>query len=130
MSASISAPKTASRTDILMEGRGLERTFVTGEVSVRALRGVDISLKRGELVVLLGHSGSGKSTLLNILGGLDRATAGTLRFDGHDLTHASDDELTRYRRRSVGFVFQFYNLVAGLTAKKTCHWSQKSRKAR
>ena len=87
-----------------MEGRGLERTFVTGEVSVRALRGVDISLKRGELVVLLGHSGSGKSTLLNILGGLDRATAGTLRFDGHDLTHASDDELTRYRRRSVGFV--------------------------
>ena len=81
MSASISAPQTASRTDILMEGRGLERTFVTGEVSVRALRGVDISLKRGELVVLLGHSGSGKSTLLNILGGLDRATAGTLRFE-------------------------------------------------
>ena len=118
MSASISAPQTASRTDILMEGRGLERTFVTGEVSVRALRGVDISLKRGELVVLLGHSGSGKSTLLNILGGLDRATAGTLRFDGHDLTHASDDVLTRYRRRSVGFVFQFYNLVAGLTAKE------------
>ena len=118
MSASKPDKQTSGQTDILMEGRGLERTFITGEVSVHALRGVDISLKRGELVVLLGHSGSGKSTLLNILGGLDRATAGTLNFDGHDLTHASDDELTRYRRRSVGFVFQFYNLVAGLTAKE------------
>ena len=104
--------------DILMRGTGLERTFVTGEVSVRALRGVDVSLRRGELVVLLGPSGSGKSTLLNILGGLDRPTAGELVFDGQDLTAANDAELTRFRRRHVGFVFQFYNLVAGLTARE------------
>jgi len=105
-------------SDVLMWGKGLERTYVTGEVSVRALRGVDVSLRRGELVVLLGPSGSGKSTLLNILGGLDRATAGELHFDGYNLTAANDAELTRYRRRSVGFVFQFYNLVAGLTARE------------
>jgi len=104
--------------DALMWGKGLERTFRTGEVEVRALRGVDVSLRRGELVVLLGPSGSGKSTLLNILGGLDRPTAGSLNFDGRDLTAANDAELTRYRRRSVGFVFQFYNLVAGLTARE------------
>jgi len=102
----------------LIWGKGLERTYVTGEIEVRALRGVDISLRRGEIVVLLGPSGSGKSTLLNILGGLDRATAGELHFDGHDLTHASDTDLTKYRRRAAGFVFQFYNLVAGLTARE------------
>ena len=101
-----------------MWGKGLERTYVTGEVEVRALRGVDVSLRRGELVVLLGPSGSGKSTLLNILGGLDRPTAGELHFDGHDLSAASDADLTKYRRRAVGFVFQFYNLVAGLTARE------------
>ncbi|MEZ6011500.1 MAG: ABC transporter ATP-binding protein [Hyphomonas sp.] len=104
--------------DILMWGKGLERTYVTGEVEVRALRGVDVSLRRGELVVLLGPSGSGKSTLLNILGGLDRPTAGELHFDGHDLSAASDADLTKFRRRAVGFVFQFYNLVAGLTARE------------
>ncbi|WP_371310509.1 ABC transporter ATP-binding protein [Hyphomonas sp.] len=101
-----------------MWGRSLERTYVTGEVSVHALRGVDVSLRRGELVVLLGPSGSGKSTLLNILGGLDRPTGGELHFETQDLTNANDAELTRYRRRSVGFVFQFYNLVAGLTARE------------
>ena len=111
-------PDTGGRPDALMWGKGLERTFRTGEVEVRALRGVDVSLRRGELVVLLGPSGSGKSTLLNILGGLDRPTAGSLNFDGRDLTAANDAELTRYRRRSVGFVFQFYNLVAGLTARE------------
>jgi ABC-type glutathione transport system ATPase component len=80
MTASSSHQQTSADPEILLEGKGLERTFLTGEVAVRALRGVDISLTRGELVVLLGHSGSGKSTLLNILGGLDRATSGTLRF--------------------------------------------------
>ena len=109
-------PDTGGRPDALMWGKGLERTFRTGEVEVRALRGVDVSLRRGELVVLLGPSGSGKSTLLNILGGLDRPTAGSLNFDGRDLTAANDAELTRYRRRSVGFVFQFYNLIPSLNA--------------
>jgi len=117
-SATRDPPSGPGAPDILMWGKGLERTYVTGEVEVRALRGVDISLKRGELVVLLGPSGSGKSTLLNILGGLDRPTGGELHFDGHDLTHASDADLTKFRRRAAGFVFQFYNLVAGLTARE------------
>jgi putative ABC transport system ATP-binding protein len=85
---------------------------------VHALRGVDLDLPERELVVILGASGSGKSTLLNILGGLDRPTGGTLRFRGHDLTHARQRELTEYRRRHVGFVFQFYNLMSSLTARE------------
>jgi len=89
-----------------------------GEVDVRALDGVDFVLHAGELLVLLGASGSGKSTLLNILGGLDVPTAGQVTFEDHELTDASDDELTRYRREHVGFVFQFYNLIPSLTARE------------
>jgi putative ABC transport system ATP-binding protein len=89
-----------------------------GEVQVQALRGVDLDLYEGELIVLLGPSGSGKSTLLNILGGLDRATAGRVTYLDQDLTHASDRDLTRYRRYYVGFVFQFYNLIPSLTARE------------
>jgi putative ABC transport system ATP-binding protein len=89
-----------------------------GEVQVDALRGVDLDLYAGELVVLLGPSGSGKSTLLNILGGLDRATSGHVSYYGKDLSEATDKELTDYRRHHVGFVFQFYNLIPSLTAKE------------
>jgi putative ABC transport system ATP-binding protein len=77
---------------------------------------VDFDLFRGELLVLLGASGSGKSTLLNIVGGLDVPTSGTIRYEEQDLSQASDAELTEYRRRHVGFVFQFYNLIPSLTA--------------
>jgi putative ABC transport system ATP-binding protein len=87
-----------------------------GEVQVHALRGVDIDLYAGELVVLLGPSGSGKSTLLNILGGLDTASDGYVTYRGRELTAATDRELTEYRRYHVGFVFQFYNLIPSLTA--------------
>ena len=87
-----------------------------GDVEVQALRGVDLDLFEGELVVLLGPSGSGKSTLLNILGGLDAPTAGNVRFRDHILTGADQRELTRFRREHVGFVFQFYNLIPSLTA--------------
>jgi putative ABC transport system ATP-binding protein len=87
-----------------------------GEVQVHALRGVDLELYSGELVVLLGPSGSGKSTLLNILGGLDTATSGRVSYHDKDLTRATDRELTEYRRYHVGFVFQFYNLIPSLTA--------------
>jgi putative ABC transport system ATP-binding protein len=87
-----------------------------GEVDVHALRGVDLDLYRGEFVVILGASGSGKSTLLNILGGLDVPTSGTVRFGEHDLTTASDKQLTLFRREHVGFIFQFYNLMSSLTA--------------
>ncbi|MFN3986888.1 MAG: ABC transporter ATP-binding protein [Rhodocyclaceae bacterium] len=89
-----------------------------GEVEIRALRGVDLALYEGELVVMLGASGSGKSTLLNIMGGLDTATSGSVRYRDHDLTRASERELTAYRRDHVGFVFQFYNLIASLTARE------------
>ncbi len=102
----------------LFRMRGVTKLYRMGEVIVEALRGVDLDLVAGELVVLLGPSGSGKSTLLNILGGLDVPTAGTVWFEDHDLTAADESELTRYRREHVGFVFQFYNLIPSLTARE------------
>ncbi|MEZ5650529.1 MAG: ABC transporter ATP-binding protein [Burkholderiaceae bacterium] len=96
--------------------KDLRRSFMTGEVEVRALDGVDLDLREGEIAVLLGPSGSGKSTLLNILGGLDRPSSGSVAFRGRDLTRLSDRDLTRFRREHVGFVFQFYNLLPSLTA--------------
>jgi putative ABC transport system ATP-binding protein len=112
------APRTSPSPDaaIVFRARGLTKVYKMGEVEVQALRGVDLDLRSGELVVLLGASGSGKSTLLNILGGLDVPTTGSVRFLDHDLTGATDAELTRYRREHVGFVFQFYNLIPSLTA--------------
>jgi putative ABC transport system ATP-binding protein len=102
----------------LFVARGLTKYYASGETQVRALDGVDLDLYHGELIVLLGASGSGKSTLLNILGGLDVPTSGSLSYDGMDLTSADEDELTRFRRDSVGFIFQFYNLIPSLTAKE------------
>jgi len=96
--------------------RGLTKIYEMGEVTVQALRGIDLDLYAGELIVLLGPSGSGKSTLLNILGGLDTATGGKVTYCGKDLTKATEQELTEYRRFHVGFVFQFYNLIPSLTA--------------
>jgi putative ABC transport system ATP-binding protein len=98
--------------------RGLTKTYGSGHSAVHALRGVDLELPDGELVVLLGASGSGKSTLLNIIGGLDRPTSGQFWFRGSELSGANQRELTEYRRQHVGFVFQFYNLMASLTAKE------------
>ena len=94
----------------------VRKVYHMGEVQVEALRGVDLSLAAGELVVLLGPSGSGKSTLLNIIGGLDVPTSGHVVYRDGDLTFADDKALTQYRRAHVGFVFQFYNLVPTLTA--------------
>ncbi|MDB6171903.1 MAG: transporter related [Chthoniobacteraceae bacterium] len=102
----------------LFSARGLTKVYTTGAVDVRALDGVDLDLFAGELIVLLGASGSGKSTLLNNLGGLDLPTAGSLTYRGRDLAQANEDELTRFRRDSVGFVFQFYNLIPSLTARE------------
>ena len=98
------------------ETRALWKTYGSGPAAVHALRGVDLKIPAGELVVLLGPSGSGKSTLLNILGGIDRATSGEAFFLGEELTAMNDRRLTAYRRRHVGFVFQFYNLMPSLTA--------------
>lgn len=103
-------------TDTIFKARGLTKTYVSGEVEVHALAGVDLDIVGGEMIVLLGPSGSGKSTLLNIMGGLDRATSGTLFFKDRNLTELDEQELTFYRRDHIGFVFQFYNLVPSLTA--------------
>jgi putative ABC transport system ATP-binding protein len=96
--------------------RNITKAYASGDVEVLALRGVDLDLYPGEMAVMLGPSGSGKSTLLNIIGGLDRATSGSVMFEGEDLTQFSERQLTRFRRDHVGFVFQFYNLIPSLTA--------------
>ena len=102
----------------VLRGEDIAKIYRMGDVDVHALRGVDVSLYKGELMVLLGASGSGKSTLLNILGGLDVPTTGRVIYLGKDIAVAGDRELTRFRRQHVGFVFQFYNLVPSLTAKE------------
>lgn len=102
--------------EVVFSVRGLKKVYTMGEVTVHALRGIDLELYSGELIVLLGPSGSGKSTLLNILGGLDTATEGRVVYRGKELTLATEHELTDYRRYHVGFVFQFYNLIPSLTA--------------
>ncbi|MDQ0466971.1 putative ABC transport system ATP-binding protein [Caulobacter ginsengisoli] len=104
--------------DLAFSVRGLTKVYATAAGPVHALRGVDLDVRRGETLVLLGPSGSGKSTLLNILGGLDRASDGAAIFQGQDLTRDSDKALTAYRRDSVGFIFQFFNLVPSLTARE------------
>lgn len=111
-----SIPEKKLSHDIVFHTHGLTKTYEMGTVKVHALRGIDTELYSGELVVLLGASGSGKSTYLNILGGLDHPTTGQVYYRDHDLTHASEAELTDYRRYHVGFVFQFYNLIPSLTA--------------
>jgi putative ABC transport system ATP-binding protein len=98
--------------------RDITKVYHMGEVDVHALRGVSLDLFESEFLVLLGPSGSGKSTLLNILGGLDVPTSGTVTYRGQNLTEADERALTLYRRRSVGFVFQFYNLIPSLTARE------------
>lgn len=114
----MSQSKPAQHQTITLQGRSLTKTYHTGAVDVHALRGVDISLYEGELVVLLGPSGSGKSTLLNILGGLDTPSSGEVQFRELDVTSGDESLLTRYRRDHVGFVFQFYNLIPSLTARE------------
>jgi len=108
----------SAQTEIVFSVRGLTKSYSTGEVEIHALRGVDLDLIAGEFVVLLGPSGSGKSTLLNILGGLDVATSGSVRYRSLDLSSANESTLTRFRREHVGFVFQFYNLIPSLTAQE------------
>jgi putative ABC transport system ATP-binding protein len=108
----------SSTEALIFRGTDLRKVYRTGETEVHALRGVDLAIPEGEVLVLLGPSGSGKSTLLNIVGGLDRATSGTLHYRDTELTALSEAELTRYRRAHIGFIFQFYNLIPSLTAEE------------
>ncbi len=97
---------------------GVKKTYHMGEVDVPVLHGIDLDLYEGEMTVILGASGSGKSTLLNMIGGIDRPSAGDIFFDDINVAKMTDRQLTEYRRKSVGFVFQFYNLVPTLTSKE------------
>ena len=105
-------------SNTILAARSLTKVYGTGRAAVHALREVDLDLEEGELVVLLGPSGSGKSTLLNIIGGLDEPTSGKVLFRGTEVSAYGEAELTRFRRDRVGFVFQFYNLIASLTAEE------------
>ena len=111
-------PQHRTPPGVAFTTRGLTKVYGEGRSAVHALRGVDLDIPDGEVVVLLGPSGSGKSTLLNIIGGLDRATSGTVWFRDHNLTEMSDQQLTRYRRDHIGFIFQAYNLMPSLTARE------------
>nr|WP_034430099.1 ABC transporter ATP-binding protein [Caldisalinibacter kiritimatiensis] len=101
-----------------MKVESLSKNYQMGEVTVKALRGVNFEIYEGEFVVILGPSGSGKSTLLNIVGGMDNPTEGKVFIQGEEVTNYNEKELTLYRRNKVGFVFQFYNLMANLTARE------------
>ena len=99
----------------ILETRGLRKVYGSGDTEVRALDGVDLTVEKGEFVAVVGTSGSGKSTLLHMLGGLDRPTSGAVLVDGKDIFSLKDEELTIFRRRKIGFVFQSYNLVPVLS---------------
>lgn len=118
MSPAASADSGDTTREVIFRAAGVTKVYRMGEVTIHALRGVDLELYTGELVVMLGASGSGKSTLLNIMGGLDIATEGVVRYRDQDLAQASERTLTNFRRDHVGFVFQFYNLISSLTARE------------
>ena len=99
---------------VILETKDLKKQYGTGDTAVHALAGVNLSVENGEFVAIVGTSGSGKSTLLHMLGGLDRATSGKVYVDGKDIFFLKDEELTIFRRRKIGFVFQAFNLVSSI----------------
>ncbi len=105
-----------STSHVLMKLEDVHRTFQVGEVAVHVLRGVDLDVYAGELLLIQGESGSGKTTLMNMIGGIDQPSQGTISFEGEEISKLGDRRLTQFRRDQVGFVFQFYNLVPTLTA--------------
>lgn len=100
----------------ILEAKNLKKEFVDGERKITALNDVNLQIKEGELVIILGPSGAGKSTLLNMIGGMDSLTSGSLKIDKEEISKYNSKQLTDYRRNTVGFVFQFYNLMPNLTA--------------
>lgn len=108
--------RKSNGTDVVVECTNLRKSYILGEVKVEALRGINMQIKRGEMVSIMGPSGCGKTTLLNIIGSLDYPTSGKIILEGTDISGATERELTRIRRKSVGFIFQFYNLLPVLSA--------------
>jgi putative ABC transport system ATP-binding protein len=108
--------RAVSQDSLIVQAEGVVKTYDTGKVKVRALRGVTLAVRRGEMVAIMGPSGCGKTTLLNCLSGLDSIDAGLILVDGTDINRLSDNQKTEYRARSMGFVFQFYNLLPVLSA--------------
>jgi putative ABC transport system ATP-binding protein len=108
--------RAVSQDSLIVQAEGVVKTYDTGKVKVRALRGVSLAVRRGEMVAIMGPSGCGKTTLLNCLSGLDTIDAGLILVDGTDINRLSDNQKTEYRARSMGFVFQFYNLLPVLSA--------------
>jgi putative ABC transport system ATP-binding protein len=102
--------------DIIVSVKGVERTYELGEVKVKALRGIDLDVKKGEFLVILGPSGAGKTTLLNILGGIDTPTAGSVTVNHVNIENYTEKQLSQFRRETVGWIFQFFNLIPSLTA--------------
>ena len=103
---------------MFLEIKQIKKSFGQGDSRVEVLRGIDLSMSRGEMCVLLGPSGSGKSTLLNIIGGIDSADEGEIVIDGEPMSHMSEKKLTLYRRRHLGYIFQMYNLIPNLTVRE------------
>jgi putative ABC transport system ATP-binding protein len=103
-------------TEVMVEAKTLNKIYKTGSVEVHALRGVNLSVRRGDMIAIMGPSGCGKTTLLNCLSGLDDLTSGTVKIEGKDLSEMSDNEKTEHRAKRMGFIFQFYNLLPVLTA--------------
>jgi putative ABC transport system ATP-binding protein len=120
MNASLAAALTADELAprAVVAGTDIARRYGSGDTAVDALRGVSLEIARGRLTAVMGPSGSGKSTLMHILAGLDRPTSGTVEIDGTEITRLNDTQLTKLRRRHIGFVFQFFNLLPMLTAEE------------
>ena len=114
----LARPELAQQEAAVVAASGLTRRYGAGETCVDALRGVSLSIPRGQLTAVMGPSGSGKSTLMHILAGLDKPSSGTVEIDGVDLTTLKDNDLTKLRRKHIGFVFQFFNLLPMLTAEE------------
>ena len=112
----------AKKKPILLSLKNITKTFGSGETQVQVLKGVNLDIREGEFLVILGESGCGKSTMLNIIGGMDSPTSGAVIFDNKDYANASESELTDFRRNSVGFIFQAYNLMPTLTAEENLNF--------